>query len=124
MDLFDNLYREEILEHYKNPLNFGNLKKFDVCSKLLNPFCGDEIEMFIKFKNGRTKIENIGFVGKGCAICIAATSILTDYAKNKKIEKLTKFSEKDMLELLNIDLSETRKKCGLLGFFVLKDCLK
>ena len=123
--MLDVLYREEILEHYKNPLNFGRLKSFDVFSKQLNPFCGDEIEIFLKFQQKSLKTKfNISFVGNGCAICIAATSILTEYAKNKTIKELTKFSEKDMLKLLGVEVSETRKKCALLGFAVLKDCLK
>lgn len=131
--MFNALYREEILEHYKNPLNFGKLKSFDVSSKQLNPFCGDEIEIFVKFQQKSLGVNrkphprwtrfNISFVGNGCAICIAATSILTEYAKNKTIEELTKFSEKDMLGLLEVEISEMRKKCALLGFFVLKDCL-
>ena len=133
----DNLYREEILEHYQNPQNFGELKSFNASSKQTNPFCGDEVEMFIKFKvkveqkswgaNIKTPlgctIQEIGFLGKGCAICIAAASILTEFAKGKTKKQLTKFTEKDMLTLLGIEISETRKKCALLALCVLKDCL-
>lgn len=117
-----DLYREEILEHYKEPLNFGKLKKYDVHAKQLNPFCGDEIELFLAIEKG--VVLDIGFVGTGCAISIASTSILTDHVKSKKINELTKFSDEAMLELLAIDISETRKKCALLGFAVLKDCLE
>src|SRR3989344_4266878 len=129
----DNLYREEILEHYQNPQNFGKLESFDISSKQTNPFCGDEIEIYIKFACDSWganinpplgwKILEIGFLGKGCAICIAATSILTEYAKNKTKKQLTKLTEKDMLTLLGIEVSETRKKCAMLGLAVLKDCL-
>lgn len=125
--MLDNLYREEILEHYKNPLNFGKLKSFDVSSKLSNPFCGDEIEMFVKFDQKSLRVnrlKEISFIGKGCAICIASTSILTEYTKRKTKKELTKFMEKDMLNLLGIEVSEIRKKCVLLGLAVLKDCLK
>lgn len=120
--MLDNLYREEILEHYKNPLNFGRLKNFDISSKLSNPFCGDEIEIFIKFE--KEKISEIGFSGNGCAISVAATSMLTKYVKGKIKKQLTKFMEKDMLNLLNIQVSNTRKKCALLGWAALKNCLK
>lgn len=124
----NSLYREEILEHYYSPLNFGSLKKFDSYSKQLNPFCGDEIEIFVKFDTeypgGIRGIRRIRFVGKGCAISIAAASILTEFVKGKSKEELTKFSEKDMLSLLGIEVSETRRKCALLAFFVLRDCLK
>lgn len=117
----NSLYREEILEHYNNPLNYGRLKDFNLKSKQLNPFCGDEIEMFVKFN--KNTIEDISFIGNGCAISIAASSILTEFIKGKTRQELTKFSEKDMLNLLGIKISETRKKCALLAFFVLKDCL-
>lgn len=129
----DNLYREEILEHYQNPQNFGRLSKFDISSKQTNPFCGDEIEIFLNFNKKPwgvkrntppgCKIYDISFLGRGCAICIAATSILTEFAKGKTKKELTKFMEKDMLDLLQIEVSETRKKCALIGWSVLKDCL-
>ncbi|MDO8657318.1 MAG: iron-sulfur cluster assembly scaffold protein [Candidatus Levybacteria bacterium] len=119
----DNLYREEILEHYQNPQNFGKLKSFDVSSKQTNPFCGDEIEIFVKLASQGQTLQKIGFIGKGCAICIAAASILTEFAKGKTKKQLTKFTEKDMLSLLGIQVSETRKKCALLGLAVLKGCI-
>ncbi len=119
--MIDALYKEELLDHYREPQNFGRLKKFDRTSRQLNPFCGDEIEIFIKFD--KEKVSDIGFSGLGCAISIASTSILTEFAKNKSKTQLTKFSEKDMLELLDIEISENRKKCALLGLAVLKDCL-
>ncbi len=135
MNVTKNFYREELIEHYQAPQNFGVLKSFDVSSKQLNPFCGDEIEMFIKLDQNRNslganrippsrwKIKEIGFLGKGCVISIATGSFLTEYAKGRTKVELTKFSEKDMLSLLGIELSETRKKCALLALSVLKDCL-
>ncbi|OGH18048.1 MAG: hypothetical protein A3F31_03880 [Candidatus Levybacteria bacterium RIFCSPHIGHO2_12_FULL_38_12] len=129
----DIVYREEILEHYKTPLNFGKPDKFAISSRQTNPFCGDEIEMFVEFEEksagGATippqgwKIKTIGFEGVGCVISIVAGSMLTDYAKGKTKKELTKFSQEDMLDLLGIEVSETRKKCALLAFSVLKECL-
>jgi len=134
--MLDNLYREEILEHYQNPLHFGRPERFDVSTKQLNPFCGDEVEIFVSFENtslakgvkkktplGCKSIGEVNFVGKGCAISIAAASILTDFAKGKSEKELTNFREEDMLRLLKIAVSETRKKCAFLPLFVLKDCL-
>ncbi len=118
----DTLYREEILEHYKDPQNFGKLAHCDISGRLTNPFCGDDIEMFIALKDN--KVQNIGFTGRGCAISIASASILTEFAKGKSRNELTKMTEDDMLGLLNIEVSETRKKCALLAFSVLKDCLE
>lgn len=117
----NNIYREEILEHYKNPLNFGKLNKFTISSKQLNPFCGDEIEIFVEFV--KDKVRKISFRGKGCAISIAAISMLTEYSKEKTKKELTKFKESDMLELIGIQISLNRKKCALLGWAVLQDCL-
>ncbi len=126
----DTLYREEILEHYKDPQNFGELDHCDISARQTNPFCGDDIEMFVKFKRQKAStplsqkiIDEIGFTGRGCAISIASASILTEFAKGKTKNELTKMTEDDMLGLLNIEVSETRKKCALLAFAVLKDCL-
>lgn len=133
---FSNTYREEILEYYKEPLNFGMLIDFDATSRQLNPFCGDKIEIFIKYQNSLgvkrktplgcmvgCMVSDIRFRGKGCAISMAAASMLTEHVKGKSKEELTKFSEKDMLSMLGINVSETRKKCALLALGVLKDCL-
>lgn len=129
--MVDTLYKEEILEHYRDPQNFGMLKKFDIKSKQLNPFCGDEVEIYVKL--GKTAgvignhpegvIEDISFQGVGCAISIASASLLTEYTKGKTKKELTKFSEDDMLSLLGIEVSETRKKCALLALYTLRDCL-
>ena len=116
-----DLYREEILDHYQNPRNFGKMKGASSHAHQTNPLCGDDIEMFIKVKND--KISDISFQGKGCAICLAGASILTEHVKGKPKKELTRFSEKDMLDLLGIEVSETRKKCAMLSLAVLKDCL-
>lgn len=116
-----DLYREELLEHFKNPFNFGKPKQFDTSSSQVNPFCGDEIQLFISFD--KQKIKSVQFVGKGCAISISSASILTQYTKGKALKELTKFSQADMLKLLGVQVSETRKKCALLSLAVLQDCL-
>ncbi len=116
-----DLYREELLEHFRNPLNFGKPKQFDVSSSQLNPFCGDEIQIFISLN--KQKITNAQFVGNGCAISISSASIFTQYVKGKALKKLTKFSQVDMLELLGVQVSQTRKKCALLPLAVFQDCL-
>lgn len=116
-----SIYREEILEHYKDPQNFGKLQNFDVSSRQLNPFCGDGIVMYIKQDDG--KVSGITFEGQGCAVSIAGASLLTEYAKGKTVERLRNTSESDMLTMLAIEVSETRKKCALLAFYALRDCL-
>ncbi len=120
-----SLYREEILEHYRNPQNFGKLKTFDLSSKQSNPFCGDELEIFVVWSKGdKAVIRDIKFIGTGCAISTAAASMVTEHSKGKTKKELTNFSEIDMLKLLGIKVSETRKKCALLGLWVLRDCLR
>lgn len=122
----NNLYKEEILDHFQNPQNFGKLDTFDISAKQVNPFCGDEIELFIKLENNTVEnvsnIERISFLGKGCALSIAAASLLTEFAVQKSVQEMRKFSENDMLKLLTIEVSETRKKCVLLALATLKDC--
>lgn len=127
----NSLYREEILEHYRSPQNFGRLEKFGLSSKQLNPFCGDEIEIFVQWARraigdtgDRRVVEEVGFVGVGCAISIAGASILTEHVKGKTKKELTKLSQNDMLTMLGITVSETRKKCALLALSTLQDCLK
>lgn len=130
---YPSLYREEILDHYQNPRNFGKITNADAYSRQTNPLCGDDIEIFIKFdfQSAGVAIKSplgcilgdIKFRGEGCAICLASASILTDFARGKSKSKLTKLSEKDMLSLLGIQVSETRKKCLMLPLSVLKDCL-
>lgn len=119
--MISNIYREELLDHFHHPFNFGKLDKCDRYARQTNPFCGDEIELFLALN--KSQINNISFLGKGCAISIAAASILTEYAKGRTTEELTKCTNEDMLDLLNVNISETRKKCALLGLSVLRDCL-
>ncbi|GIW61442.1 MAG: iron-sulfur cluster scaffold-like protein [Patescibacteria group bacterium] len=117
----NEFYKEEILEHYRNPQNFGKLSNFSHSSKIVNPFCGDKIEMYIYLQDG--VISAISFVAEGCAISIAAASLLTEYVEKKHLKELTVFSENTMLDLLNIEISETRKKCALLAYSAFKDAL-
>lgn len=117
----DTLYKEELLEHYREPQNFGKLVDFTISSRQTNPLCGDDVELFVQIK--KNTISAISFQGNGCAVSIAATSVLTQYSKGKSKDELTRFSESDMLNLLGIEVSETRKKCALLALSVLKDCL-
>ena len=116
-----DLYREEILEHYHSPQNFGMLEHPDATSHQTNPFCGDDISIFLQLRG--ENINDIRFSGKGCAISIAAASILTEFAKNKTKKELTNMTDRHMLDMLEIPISEARKKCALLALSTLKDCL-
>ena len=115
-----DIYRELILDYYRNPRNFGKLEKFDIDARDTNPLCGAEVEIQIKVGEGQ-KIEEIRFVGKGCAISQASASMLTELAKGKQLEWVKQLGKEDVFKLLgNPDLGPSRVKCALLGMKVLK----
>jgi nitrogen fixation protein NifU and related proteins len=115
-----DIYRELILDYYRNPRNFGKLEKFDIDARDTNPLCGDEIEMQIRVGEGQ-KIEDIKFVGKGCAISQASASMLTELAKGRELDWVKQVTKEDIFKMLgNPDLGPSRVKCALLGMKVLK----
>jgi len=115
----DELYRENILEHYKRPRNFGRPERFDLDFEDTNPFCGDEQHVYIAFDE-RDRVSRVGFEGKGCAISTAATSMLTEELSGKTREELLRLDKSFVLELLGIEISATRMKCAMLGLKVVK----
>jgi nitrogen fixation NifU-like protein len=115
----DDLYREQILEHYKRPHNFGRLDDPDLEYEDNNPFCGDEQHVFIRL-NGDGRVDEVSFEGKGCAISTAATSMLTDELEGMSREELLRLPKEFVLDLLGIDISATRMKCALLGLKIVK----
>lgn len=112
------IYKDIILDYYRNPRNFGDLPEPDVRAKDSNPLCGDIIEMQLKIKDGR--VDDIRFKGKGCAISQASASMLTEAVKGKTLEEIKAMGKPYVLELLGIDPGPTRIKCALLGLKVLK----
>jgi len=108
----EELYRENILDHYRNPRNFGKIQQCSLQQKETNPTCGDEIELFINLQQG--KAAEVKFFGRGCAISQAAASMLTEHMKGKPIEELQKISPDEVLAMLGIQLGFIRKRCGLL----------
>ena len=115
----DELYREQILEHYKRPHNFGELEPHDLSFEDSNPFCGDEQRVMIRLDD-RKRVAEVRFEGKGCAISTAATSLLTDEIGGMSREQLIRLDKQFVLDLLGIDISATRMKCALLGLKVVK----
>ena len=115
-----DIYRELILEYYRNPRNFGKLDKFDIEAHDTNPLCGDEVSMQIRVGEGKT-IEEIRFSGRGCAISQASASMLTELAKGKPLDWVKGLSKEDVFKLLGTsDFGPSRIKCALLGMKVLK----
>jgi nitrogen fixation protein NifU and related proteins len=115
----DDLYREQILEHYKRPHNFGRIDRYDLEFEDSNPFCGDEQHVFIKLDDDG-RVAEVAFEGKGCAISTAATSMLTDELQGMSREELIRLPKEFVLDLLGIDISATRMKCALLGLKIVK----
>ncbi|MBK8294886.1 MAG: iron-sulfur cluster assembly scaffold protein [Solirubrobacterales bacterium] len=115
----EELYREQILEHYKRPMNFGVIDDPDLEFEDTNPFCGDEQHVTIKLDDDG-KVSEIMFDGSGCAISTAATSMLTDELIGKTQDELIMLPKEFVLDLLGIDISATRMKCALLGLKVVK----
>jgi nitrogen fixation protein NifU and related proteins len=115
----DELYRDQILEHYKRPHNFGRLDDFDLEHEDNNPFCGDEQHIYIKLDDDG-RVSGVSFEGQGCAISTAATSLLTDEVIGMTREELLRIPKQDVLELLGIEISATRMKCAMLGVKVIK----
>ena len=115
----DELYREQILEHYKRPHNWGELEAPDLQASDHNPLCGDELTVQLAVADDGT-IEDIRFSGHGCAISQAAASLSSDEVKGMKVDELLRLDREFVLDLLGIDISATRMKCALLSLKVLK----
>lgn len=114
----DDFYRDFILDHYRNPRNFGHLERADVQAEDLNPLCGDQIRMELSLDDGIVK--DVRFSGKGCAISQAAASMLTERVKGMRLSEIAKLSKDAVLEDVGIGISPTRMKCAMLGLRVLK----
>lgn len=113
-----DLYRENILEHYQNPSNYGTIDEPDITYEDTNPLCGDRIRIDVKIQDG--KIAEIKFSGRGCAISQASASILTEMVAGEDLETVRGLSAQDILDELAIPISPARVKCALLGLKVLK----
>ncbi len=114
----DDLYRDNILDHYAHPRNYGSLDHPDIAAEDENPLCGDHIRMELKVTDGR--IEQVRFSGVGCSISRAAASMLTEAIEGKSVEDVKKLGREDVLEMLGIELGPVRLKCALLALKALK----
>ena len=113
-----DLYREQILEHYRNPQNHGTLDPNDASYEDTNPLCGDRVRIDLRINDD--VVTDIAFSGRGCAISQASTSILTDLVKGETLDDIMAFDKEELLDELGIPISPARIKCALLGLHVLK----
>jgi nitrogen fixation protein NifU and related proteins len=115
----DDLYRENILEHYKQPRNFGELPDPDLEFEDNNPLCGDELKVQLKVADDG-RIADVRFSGHGCAISQASASMASEELVGMPVDELIRLDRGFVLDLLGIDISATRMKCALLTLKVLK----
>jgi nitrogen fixation NifU-like protein len=115
----DDFYRDYILDHYRNPRNFGTLEHPDATAEDLNPLCGDQIRMDLRV-DADGNVTDVRFSGKGCAISQASASMLTESIVGMKLADVARLPKEAVLENVGIGISPTRMKCAMLGLRVAK----
>lgn len=115
------MYTDVILEYYKNPVNYGEIIKPTIHFHENNPTCGDVIDIYILFD--KNKIKDVKFKGKGCAISVATSSMLTEKLMGKDVDYLKKMNKDDVIKMLGIEISPARMKCALLSLRAAKQGL-
>ena len=123
MSEFEDLYREQILDHYKNPRSHGALDDADARAEGMNPLCGDEVMISVAFADDGDTIRDVAFEGRGCAISQAATSMLMEMVKGRSASEVATMPKDVLLDEIGIPLTPIRLKCAILGFGVLKVAL-
>ena len=117
------MYREVILDHYKNPRGHGVIEDADAHAEGMNPLCGDEVAIFVEFAEDGETIDEVKFSGRGCAISQASTSMLMEMVQGRTATEVGELSKDELLEEIGIPLTPIRLKCALLGLGVLKVAL-
>jgi|SRR5579862_5885653 len=123
MSEFEQMYREVILDHYKNPRGHGTIEGADAEADGQNPLCGDEVSIYVAFGDDGETIDEVKFSGRGCAISQAATSMLTEMVQGKTATEVAVLDKDELLDEIGIQLSPVRLKCALLGLTTLKVAL-
>ena len=118
MSEWDEMFRENILDHYQHPRNHGTIEHPDITYEDGNPLCGDRLRMDFKIKDGR--IDAVRFSGHGCSISQASASMLCEKIEGQPLDEVKKISRDDVLEMLGIELGPVRLKCALLALKTLK----
>ena len=116
----EDLYREVILDHYKNPRGHGVIEDADAQAEGMNPLCGDEVSIYVEFADDGETIDEVKFSGRGCAISQASTSMLMEMVKGRKAQEIAELPKEELLEEIGIPLTPIRLKCALLGLSTLK----
>ena len=120
----DNLYRDFILEHYREPHNRGVLDPHDLHFADSNPTCGDEMSMSLLLDESKERIAEVAFDGRGCAISQASASILTDGLRGKSLDEVRDMDPKSLLDEIGVPIGPARLKCALLSYKVLQGAVR
>jgi nitrogen fixation protein NifU and related proteins len=120
---FEQMYREQILDHYKNPRSHGVVEDADARAEGMNPLCGDEVTISVAFADDGDTISDVAFEGRGCAISQASTSMLMEMVKGRSASEVAAMPRDELLEEIGIPLTPIRLKCAILGLGVLKVAL-
>ena len=108
----EEMYREHVLEHYRNPRNFGVLDPADVDATETNPLCGDEIRITLRVKRGA--VDDVRFSGRGCAVSLASASLLSEKLKGMRLADVRAMTKDDVVAMLGIPVSPVRLRCATL----------
>jgi nitrogen fixation protein NifU and related proteins len=119
----ESLYREVILDHYKNPRGHGVIEHADAEAEGQNPLCGDEVSVYVAFAEDGETIDDVKFSGRGCAISQAATSMLMEMTKGRTAEQVASLDKDELLAEIGVPLTPVRLKCAMLGLTTLKVAL-
>jgi nitrogen fixation NifU-like protein len=119
----EHLYREVILDHYKNPRGHGVIEEADAEAEGQNPLCGDEVSIYVAFGEDGDTIDEVKFSGRGCAISQAATSMLMEMTKGRTAEEVAALDKDELLAEIGVPLTPVRLKCAMLGLTTLKVAL-
>jgi nitrogen fixation NifU-like protein len=114
-----NIYREQIIDLYEHPLNYGALEQPDFTYEEDNPLCGDVIRIDVRLDE-QNRVSDVAWSGDGCAISQASASLLTEEIKGKTLDEIKAFTSEELLALVGVPLSMARVKCALLSLKVLK----
>jgi nitrogen fixation protein NifU and related proteins len=123
MSELDQLYREVILDHYKNPRGHGVIEDADAEAEGQNPLCGDEVSIYVAFGEDGETIDEVKFAGRGCAISQAATSMLMEMVEGRTASEVATLDKDELLDEIGIPLTPVRLKCAMLGLTTLKVAL-
>jgi nitrogen fixation NifU-like protein len=119
----ESLYREVILDHYKNPRGHGVIEHADAEAEGQNPLCGDEVSIYVAFGEDGETIDEVKFSGRGCAISQAATSMLMEMTKGRTADQVATLDKEELLAEIGVPLTPVRLKCAMLGLTTLKVAL-